>query len=246
MSIIKLAMNFKQAIRPMQRNKSLMGRNIALGASLGGFTGMTIGQVKNLKQHKDSSDTKNVLLGAGIGALAGSGIGALRGLGESIMSDHRKNFKKRSDHLFKNFNRDFGNAINPRKMIPDPSSFFKEHGNISHTLIKTKKQAKDIYRNASRVHHPDMGGNQEKFKDLSTNWESIKNSEWFNKLASCGLIKLAIQTLYQNNGEEDQQMIDPREEILNKNKINKLKQFSQPKLSFQNPSPVTQEMFINS
>ena len=246
MSIIKLAMNFKQAIRPIQRNKSLMGKNIALGASIGGFTGMTIGQVKNLKQHKDSNDTKNVLLGAGIGALTGSGIGALRGLGESIVSDYRKNFKKRTDHLFKNFNKDFDSAINLRKTVPNPSSFFKEHGNISHTLIKTKKQAKDIYRNAARIHHPDFGGNEEKFKNLSSNWESIRNSEWFNKLASYGLIKLAIQTLYQNNDEQDQQMIDPREDILNKNKVNKLKQFSQPKLSFQNPSPVTQEMWTNS
>lgn len=57
------------------------------------------------------------------------------------------------------------------------------------------------------------------------------------------LIKLAIETLYQNN---DQQMIDPREEILNQNKNTKLRKFGQPQIAQKTPSPVTQEMWINS
>jgi len=57
------------------------------------------------------------------------------------------------------------------------------------------------------------------------------------------LIKLAIETLYQNN---DQQMIDPRDEILNKNKNTKLRKFAQPQIAIQKPSPITQEMWINS
>jgi hypothetical protein len=57
------------------------------------------------------------------------------------------------------------------------------------------------------------------------------------------LIKLAIETLYQNN---NQQMVDPRETILNKNKNNKLKQFGQPGIAQQTPSPVTQDLWINS
>jgi len=59
------------------------------------------------------------------------------------------------------------------------------------------------------------------------------------------LIKLAIQTLYKSN-IPDHQMIDSREETINKNKNLKIKQLGQPQIAQQTPSPLTQSMWINS
>lgn len=259
MSIIKLARNLKQMLRPIQRNKKFVGAMAGIGAVGGATVGNAAsietdvrGNVKTDKygnvQHSKNRG-RNVLIGAGIGGLLGGASGTRHAVRmdrdinlphakfmRAIKSDTRKiqrdreNFRKsfgersfdndfkyerktggfgdsfkRSqysapkpppapdyedfDSFFKKFKQEYSYNTTPpppRMKMPKPSpheSFFKEHGNINHTDITTKKQAKNIYREAARKHHPDMGGNEETFKKVSTDWENIQNGGWFNKLA---------------------------------------------------------------
>jgi hypothetical protein len=48
--------------------------------------------------------------------------------------------------------------------------------------VKTKAEAKSAYRAQARKHHPDLGGNAEKFKGVQSDWEGFEKQH-FNKLS---------------------------------------------------------------
>jgi Skp family chaperone for outer membrane proteins len=129
-----------------------------LGALAGNYIGGSIG--KNEKKRD-----KNSLIGAWIGGAAGA-IGGTAA--RNALFKHQYHYQK---------------VPRPSASKTEIRDFFKEHGR-DYTNIKTKLKAKRVYHEAARKYHPDMGGNAEKFKKLSTNWEDIENSGWFNKLAA--------------------------------------------------------------
>lgn len=151
----------------IKRAKGLVKLAIILpigGAFLGAHFGGKIGKKENRK--------RNANIGAIIGGAAG--IGANIGL-----------FKMLQKQKFGQY-RHSGYYQAPRPPKPqqtDIPSFFKQHGH-NHSNIKTKLQAKKIYRDAARKTHPDLGGDVEKLKKLNIDWEGVENSSWFNKLAA--------------------------------------------------------------
>ena len=145
----------------IKKAKGLVKLAIILPIGLG-MIGSQIG--RRIGKDKKSK-SRNRKIGAWTGFLAGVG-------GQVAITKH----------LQKRFAGGYGYAkVTKPKM--DPKDFFKEHG-TSIKLIKSKADAKKIYREAARKHHPDLGGNVEKFKKLSTHWEDVENSDWFQKLAS--------------------------------------------------------------
>lgn len=48
--------------------------------------------------------------------------------------------------------------------------------------VKTKAEAKSAYRAEARKHHPDLGGNAEKFKKIQSDWEGFEKQH-FDKLS---------------------------------------------------------------
>jgi outer membrane lipoprotein SlyB len=262
--LVKLAANFKQLLRPIQRNKGFFGATTIGGSAIGGLTGAAIGAdssyeknvygERKLDKHfkpiikKNVNVGKRTLIGAGIGAVSGGLLAGAkaydtvkkvdkrklhyRKLTRESKNDFRKwdeNFQKKNKQWHEDFQKkkenwdDFFRKSSspppppppgrsksswdsgwdqyyernkqqyqytppppppPRRPSADHAAFFKEHGNIDHTTISTKKQAEKIYKDAARKHHPDMpGGNTEKMKKINNDWDSIRNSPWFDKLA---------------------------------------------------------------
>jgi hypothetical protein len=136
------------------------------GAVFGALAGSYIGD--NFGKNKKEKD-RNSLIGAWIGGTTGA-IGGAYGRRKFIEYINKKRYGYRPS------------APKP-KFTNNIKDFFKEHG-YDYSKIKTKLEAKRVYREAARKHHPDMGGNAEKFKKLSTDWEGIENSNWFQKLAA--------------------------------------------------------------
>jgi uncharacterized protein YdaT len=80
-----------------------------------------------------------------------------------------------------------------------------------------KLEAKQVYREAARKHHPDMGGNAEKFKKLSTDWEGIENSNWFQKLAALQnnvIVKQILTAIKQGDKDFVEEKYDKLKEIM--------------------------------
>ena len=220
--MIKEAKNLKQLLRPFQRNKAIVGVPTVLGA----LSGASIGNGSNIKidkwgdkeidsktgkykRNKNTNTAKRTLIGAVVGATAGGLVGRyVAGQKDYSKQNWRKWGKEFQRDWDKNFGKDRwqyrqrGEAKMPPPPKTDLESFFKEHGH-DHTQFKTKAEAKKVYREAARKHHPDMGGDPEKFKKLSTDWEGIENSEWFHKLASQSLIKLAALYTIEGGAKTD-------------------------------------------
>lgn len=228
-NIVKLAaMNFKQMIRPVQRNKGFVGTMASIGALSGASVGAKTAyktdiygniEWKNGRAVKKpgASVLKRSLIGAAVGGTIGGTVGGikagkfdenkkrLKNLIRKSNNFRRERSNQRSsfgngwsskhDDFYDDFFKKFENSSSrgsgyrpppppPTRPTADHASFFKEYGGIDHTKITTKAQAKKIYKDAAKKYHPDMpGGNTEKFKKLSTDWESISNSPWFEKLA---------------------------------------------------------------
>lgn len=241
MSIIKLATNFKQFMRPLQRNKLLVSASTIFPASIGGLAGAATAYEYDPKKGGNKK-VGNPLLRGLTGAAIGATVGGIAGHGAAINSDRHKKimreidldiarsgryldreFKKNNERFKKSFEEDFkrsfkndfnfdfenddffknfgksnyqrhsyggGSRFTPPPPKPkhgtqeDISGFFKKHHNIDHTNVKTKAQAKKLYRQGAQKHHPDAGGSEEAFKKYQGDWEKVENSNWFEKLAS--------------------------------------------------------------
>jgi hypothetical protein len=192
--IIKLA-TFKQAIRPLMRNKGIVGLHILNGTVIGASIGNNSNKEKHLygfKRNKNGSfyrkpetnTGKRILTGAIIGAFGGLGTGAFTA---KSMDGSTKMYRDYARQFKQQFKSGY-HTPPPRKpktaTTDDIKSFFKTHANITHTNIKTKKEATNHYRNAARIHHPDAGGKVENFQKLETDWSKVKTSPWFEKLAA--------------------------------------------------------------
>lgn len=49
--------------------------------------------------------------------------------------------------------------------------------------VKSKAEAKAAYKEVARKHHPDLGGDPEKMKDINAAWDDFKRSTAFQKLS---------------------------------------------------------------
>lgn len=159
------------------------------GVVVGANIGNKFGKTQEKKQ-------RNARIGAGVGFLAG--IGAEYALLRKM--------------------RGGGFHMPQPKKKTDVATFFKEHGH-NHTKITTKAQAKKVYRDAAMKYHPDRGGNEEKFKKLSTDWEGVENSGWFNKLAALNNFSKTIfakQMMKAIKKGDDKFLVDKVEDIKEK------------------------------
>lgn len=198
--IVKLAgRNLKQFLRPLQRNKTVAKAGILGGITYGALGGAAIGNASNAKLDKynnikrdskgnierkpGTSTTKRVLTGILSGAILGGGIGL--GASHYIASDldnTKKEFTKFTKQ-FKRFGRDFTSSRPKRFGESEIKSFFTKHTGKSHTSIRTKAEASKVYRNLAKIHHPDAGGDSKLFQQITSDWNEVKNSDWFEKLA---------------------------------------------------------------
>jgi F0F1-type ATP synthase membrane subunit c/vacuolar-type H+-ATPase subunit K len=53
---------------------------------------------------------------------------------------------------------------------------------------KNKTEAKSIFRSLARKHHPDLGGNAEKMKQVNDEWAKFEKTRLFNKLSAAAFL----------------------------------------------------------
>ena len=176
--LVKLA-SFKEWVVPIKMSAVPIAQHTVLGGTLGAIVGNSTNLEKNhdgsikyrngIVVRKPGTNTKKRIL---TGATIGAGIGGLGTVAAAayVNKNYYQNLWKQS-----------------RQQVNNLTSFFKTYGGIPHSKVKTKKQAKDIYRAATMRYHPDLHPGDKKaeahFKDLATSWEKVKADPWFEKLA---------------------------------------------------------------
>lgn len=157
------------------RNKTIGGA--LLGGLYGGTGGLVRAAAYNKRKGLRKKDKRSVL---GYG-LAGLTIGAALGgkLGNMAAKDQVRTHKIYED-AFGNgrFYRGFNNAS--KKHPPDLHQHLGFLG-VSKNA-KTKKEVTQKYRDLAMKHHPDRGGDSQKMKDVNEAFDTIKKSDWFDKL----------------------------------------------------------------
>lgn len=72
--------------------------------------------------------------------------------------------------------------------------------------VKTKAEAKAIFKQQALKHHPDRGGSTEKMKEVNEAWDNVKNHDWFKKLASKNFWDLLSGTTLARKGAQQASM----------------------------------------
>lgn len=157
--------------------------------------------------------TRNVLTGTAIGGLAGAGAGWATGPDGKSKDDRRRRI---TNAIFKGVAGAAGGAyagalfsVRPRTHRGYSSGFGRRKAKPNHKPHmhhfdmsgheKTKAEATKKFREAAMKHHPDRpGGSHEKMTQLNNAWDSIKNSDWFDKLAGDNFTTGFCKTAYFN------------------------------------------------
>lgn len=170
-----------------------------IGFGLGAIAGSKTGKIKN-KNGKNTRQ-RNTKIGAWTGAAIGATAGAY---GKIKLLEAIKNSRSKQYNY---------SMPKPPTKSSDIQKFFKEYGG-DYSKIKTKLDAKKVYRDAARKHHPDAGGNPEMFKKLSTDWENVESSKWFTKLAALTHRSEFVQKILKAIKKGDQQYLVSKYENL--------------------------------
>lgn len=150
------------------------GKYMARGVALGGLAGAGLGYVR--APNKTKAEKENRKYHALRGGLLGGALGVYVGLGTAAYK--HKGFVRRY-----NRSSSFG-ANRPTPHYKESFSHFGMTGGET-----TKAEAIRKFRDKAMKYHPDRpGGSDAKMRDLNAHWENIKNSDWFDKLASVGFV----------------------------------------------------------
>ena len=129
-------------------------------------------KLKKLKEkYEKISPTQNAFIAAGLGA------GAFGFIGHTGLDARLR---------FKNFERRFsGSSASHWRSTPAVSRHGIEKAKSFFGIgnAKTKAEAKKVYKDFARKHHPDLGGDEHKMKEVNNHWDTVEASDWFNKLA---------------------------------------------------------------
>ena len=187
--IIKLA-NLKQAFRPLQRHARHFVSATGTGAAMGAITGLRVGAAMDgfarydhkKKRYPKSAIFKSTAIGAGIGALAGFGYNL-----KQVRSYDKSKFEwMKQERARRNWRRS-GSYTPPsnKGSMSDVEQFFKKY-HTGHSGVKSKAEAKKIYRTHAQRLHPDVNPGksaEEEMQKLNGHWDKVRNTEWFEKLA---------------------------------------------------------------
>jgi hypothetical protein len=190
----------KRMARQMRSDR--LGLAFLFGAGIGGVSGLSDaaltryqleGQKKRSKSDKVKKEIDKELEQISLpkSTLVGAAVGA--GLGGYMQGDNLR-ASKRAKNFSRDFGRNFRHGFNDyfkrrryqqgsfaRESSVDSTNKAKKYFNIE--KVKTKDEAKKVYRDLVRQHHPDKGGEEHKMKEINNHWDHIKHSDWFKKLA---------------------------------------------------------------
>jgi hypothetical protein len=190
----------KRMARQMRSDR--LGLALLFGAGLGGVSGLsdaalTRYQLEGQKERSRSDKVKkqidkeleqislpkSTLFGAAVGAGLGGYMQGdtlrMRKKIKNIDRDFASRFRRGSNDYFKR--RGYQQGKFTRESSIDSTNKAKKYFNID--KVKTKDEAKKVYRDLVRQHHPDRGGDEHKMKEINSHWDHVKHSDWFKKLA---------------------------------------------------------------
>jgi len=187
-----------------QLKSDRLGIALLVGAGLGGISGFSESALAKFqlemekektksKQRKKQIDEELKYISIPAFTLGGAAVGA--GLGGYMQGDMLRFNKKMRNrtrdfrNYFRSWNKGWGDWSRqggnwerfrrepPRASVDKAKKYF----NIE--KIKTKDEAKNVYRDLVKKHHPDKGGDEHTMKEINNHWDQIKHSDWFQKLA---------------------------------------------------------------
>lgn len=158
------------------------------------------------KKIQGISPLKTGLIGAGIGGAAIGGLSALgtrmilKSIGNELRVMRRQtraankaweDARQRSNEAWEEYLRGARNSRSSGSSGGSWGGGFSSNGsNVEEAKkflnmggVKTKAEAKKLFREAAKKNHPDMGGSEEMMKKVNDHWDTIQNSEFFDKLA---------------------------------------------------------------
>lgn len=147
-----------------------------------------ISRAKLLKRYEEIG----ALTGENVGALTGGGLGVLKDI-KDMKRIFREGAKRaRNSKGWKDYQRrqrHSGSAWGNRAAKADVDDLLKRFSSKRKSDFKTKRDVKTEFRTAARKHHPDRGGNPEKMKAINESWGTIKETDWFQKLAALAAMR---------------------------------------------------------
>lgn len=177
------------------------GLGMALGGTYGGLSGFLNSKKTKLKDKKKSKERRMAAIkNTVVGALLGAGLGAYttgkfrQGKYKALKSnrkfrDYLSSYSKSQEEFYRRSQKDYqqyykgyskGSFKDPFAVSADikkSKEFFGLQG------IKTKKEAKSKINSMIKKYHPDLGGSEEKMKEVNKYKTIFENSDDFQKLS---------------------------------------------------------------